>query len=187
MAKRPSKRFNIEKLKVIASSLKKLDEGKHRIQVGIFADKTLRPLDKKANGPTNAEIGLVHEMGSVERRIPRRSFLWDTFSLHGAELEKGIAPLIPSLFDKGNIDEYLKRASHVCTDMVIKAFMTSGWGSWPQNSYETIMRKLGRAVKNLTRRRQLAAEVLYEGAGHTQPLIDKGELWQSVSARTVRA
>lgn len=158
-------KFNVDKLQVLAKSLKKLDDGKYRIQVGIFGDKNARPLDKNA-GATNAEIGFKQEMGSVNERIPRRSFLWDTFTKHGVELEQMIKEkkLLEKYFLKGKIDDYLKKVGAAATNLVVKAFMTGGWGDWKANAPLTIALK-----------------------GSDQPLIDKGELWQSISSRTVQA
>lgn len=158
-------RFNIDKLQVLAKSLKKIDDGKFKIQVGVFGDKNERPLDKNA-GSTNAEIGFKQEMGSVNERIPRRSFLWDTFTKHGVELEQKIKEkkLIEKYFLKGKVDEYLKKVGAAATNLVVKAFMTSGWGEWRPNAPMTIALK-----------------------GSDKPLIDKGELWQSITSRVVKA
>ncbi len=63
--------------------------GKYVVKVGIFGNKTAREIaaEKSAKGGvrktikgstgtlTNAEVGLIHELGSIERGIPRRSFL----------------------------------------------------------------------------------------------------------------
>lgn len=186
MAKKPSVKFEQRGLQVMATSLKKLADDKYRIQVGIFGDKDERR--GAPNGVTNAEIGYVQEMGSVSRHIPRRSFLLDTFAFHGKELMKTLAPDVEKLFKKGKVDEYLKQCGIKATNLVVEAFMTSGWGAWPPNAYSTLLRKL-RTVKgigkNLARRKQAAAEVIFEGATHAKPLIDTGQLWQAISSRTV--
>lgn len=176
-------KFNVTGLQVIAQSLKKLDDGKFRVQVGIFGDKFARPKDHKKNGPTNAEIGFVHEMGSVARHIPRRSFLLDTFTLHGDKLELALKPAVDKLFKKGLVPEYLNQVGVACVNLVVEAFHTGGWGAWAPNAYSTLLAKL---KGPLWRRRQMAAEVLYEGAGHAVPLTDTGQLWQSISSRVVR-
>jgi hypothetical protein len=165
MGKESSVRFNQTGLQVLASGLKKLDDGKFRIQVGLFGDKSARPKDKRA-GPTNAEIGIVQEMGDVGRHIPRRSFLWDTFTLHGKELEAEVKEkkLVARFFETGKVDEYLKLVGVACTNLVVKAFKTGGFGAWKPNAPATIAAKKS-----------------------DKPLISTGQLWQAISSRTVKA
>lgn len=186
MAKNNERRFDMTGLKVMQSALKKLKDGDHIIQVGVFGDKAMRKNEENDQGLTNAEIGLIHEMGSTSRNIPRRSFLWDTFTNHGKDLEPVLKKDVEELLKKGKVEAYLKRAGIAATNLVVEAFQTSGWGSWAQNAPATIWRKLGR-VKNFAKRRQMMAEVLYEGATHTKPLIQTGQLWQAISFRTAKA
>lgn len=175
--------MDITQLKVIQSSLKKIADGPNHIQVGIFGEKASRR-DTQASGMTNAEVGFIHEMGSHEKNIPRRSFLWDTFTLHGDKLMASLKPDVELLLKKGNVDEYLKRCGQAAVALVNEAFETSGWGTWPQNSYRTILAKLRGSIQ---KRRQMAAEVLFEGAGHTRPLINTGQLWQAIASRVARS
>lgn len=184
MAKKSSTRSDYTQLKVLAEGLKKLDDGKFKVQIGIFGDKNSRPKDHKKNGPTNAEIGFIQEMGSVSRGIPRRSFLLDTFSFHGEELMKTLKPAVDKFFKQGKIDEYLAVVKVACVSLVVEAFQTSGWGSWAPNAHSTLLRKLG---GSLGKRRQMTAEVMHEGAGHAKPLIDTGQLWHAIDARTVKS
>ncbi len=182
MAKKPEKRFDITGLKVMQSALKKMQDGHYVIQVGIFGDKAGRT--DEDSGLTNAEIGLIHEMGSVSRNIPRRSFLWDTFTNHGKDLMPVLKEPVAKLLKTGKIEEYLKVAGVAATNLVVEAFQTSGWGAWAPNAYSTLLRKLR---GNLAKRRQMAAEVMHEGGTHAKPLIDRGQLWQAISARTAKA
>lgn len=183
MAKQSEKKFDITGLKVIQASLNQLQDKHYTVQVGVFGDKAARK-SKEDKGLTNAEVGLIHEMGSVTRNIPRRSFLWDTFALHGDKLMPELKQPLMTLFKTGKVEEYLKIVGIAATNLVVEAFQTSGWGSWPQNAYRTIMGKLRGSIE---KRRQMAAEVLYEGADHTKPLIRTGQLWQAISARTAKA
>lgn len=183
MAKKSTLRMDLTGLQVMATGLKKLADGKYRVQVGLFGDKAVRR-DTAATGVTNAEVGFVQEMGSVERHIPRRSFLVDTFSFHGALLAPELAPAMAEFFKKGKVDQYLKVVAEACKNLVKEAFFTSGWGAWAPNAYSTLLAKL---KGPLARRRQMAAEVLFEGATHAKPLIRSGQLWQAVDARAVRS
>lgn len=180
MAKKPGVRVDLTQLKVMQSSLKKLDDGRYSIQVGVFGEKASR----RKGAATNAEVGFVHEMGSAARGIPRRSFLWDTFTQQAERLMAVLKPQVEALFKKGKVDEYLKQTGVAAENLVREAFFTSGWGAWPPNAYGTVMAKLR---GGLERRRQMAAEVLYEGAEHAKPLIRTGQLWQAISSRVARA
>lgn len=182
MAKKSKVEFDLTGLKVIQTTLKKLTDNKYSVQVGIFGDKALRK-SAEDKGLTNAEIGMVHEMGSIERNIPRRSFLWDTFANHGKELMQVLKKDVETLLKTGKIEEYLKRVGLASVNLVIEAFNTGGWGAWPPNAYATLLRKF---KGTLSRRRQMAAEVQYEKAGHDKLLWDTGQLVQSISSRTAK-
>ena len=184
MAKKPSVKFNITNLKTMQTALSKMVDGHYSIQVGIFGNKADRRGDKEMEGVTNAEIGLIHEMGSIARGIPRRSFLWDTFKNHGKDLLPKLKKPCDELFKTGKVDEYLKIVGILSVELVQEAFQTSGWGSWPPLAYSTL---LGKLRGNLAKRRQMAAEVIHEGATHSKPLIRTGQLWQAISFRTVKA
>lgn len=168
MADKSERRMDISKLKVIQTSLQNIKDKHYTVQVGLFGDKAVRK--KGQTGVTNAEIGFVQEMGSKARNIVRRSFLWDTFAYHGKELMEGNDPSIclktavETLFKKGKVEEYLKQCGIACINLVVKAFETSGWGSWDPNRPSTIAHKKSE-----------------------KPLIDTGELWQAIDARTVHA
>ncbi|MES2155472.1 MAG: hypothetical protein V4510_10090 [bacterium] len=176
------RKFDMTGLQVFASGLKKIVDGHLAVQIGVFGDKTSRR-GKADKGLTNAEIGLIHELGSVSRKIPRRSFLVDTFAFHSDKMIAQLKPFSEKLFLKGKVDEYLKLVGEAGKNLVKEAFETSGWGAWPQNSYRTIMAKL---LGSRFKRQQMAAEVLFEGATHTKPLIRSGQLWQAIDSRTVR-
>ena len=173
--------MNITELNVIQESLKKMADSNYHIQVGIFGEKSSR--STKSQGVTNAEIGFIHEMGSVIRNIPRRSFLWDTFTFHGKMLMNSLKGDVEVLFKRGKVDEYLKRCGIEATNLVIKAFETSGWGRWAPLQSGTIMGKL---KGNLYKRKQQTAEVLFEGKKHTKPLVNTGQLWQSITSRIAK-
>ena len=80
-------RVNLDKLKSIEEQLGK----KYLARVGVLGEKSrdrkeavvtkagTHKAGKEPASMTNAEIGLVHEKGSLSRGIPRRSFLM-TFS-----------------------------------------------------------------------------------------------------------
>lgn len=181
MAKKSSTSMDITELKVMATALKKIDDDGYRIQVGVFGDKAARK--HEAAGMTNAEVGLIHEMGSVSHNIPRRSFLLDTFTNQGERLVKSLAPDAEALFKTGKVDEYLKKAGAACTNLVVEAFMTSGWGAWAPLKYSSLLAKLKGSLK---KRKGLLGK-LYTGEARDLPLVDTGQLWQAIAARAVRS
>ena len=179
MTKKSGVKMDIKKLEVIQSTLKKLDDENFHIQIGVFGEKGSR----KKTEITNAEIGFVHEMGSVSRNIPRRSFLWDTFIHKGDKLMIMLKGDVETLFKKGKVDLYLKRVGIACTNLVGEAFDTGGWGRWAPLKYASIM---GKVKGSLVKRKKQAAEVMLEGAGHTKPLMDTIQLKRSISSRVVK-
>jgi len=178
MAKKSSAKFNIKGLQVIQESLKKMEDGGYHIQVGIFGSKTGR----RKGEVTNAEVGFVHEMGSVTRGIPRRSFLWATFADHGAELMKSIEPGTMKLFKEGKVSEYLKLAAKAAENLVQKAFDTGGFGAWAPLKYETLLGKLKGSLK---KRMHQAREQEIAGTQHSQILVNTAQLRRAVASRVV--
>ena len=178
MAKQSKVVFDQTGLKVIQEALKKMSDGGYHIQIGIFGGKTSR----KNGEMTNAEIGFVHEMGSISRNVPRRSFLWDTLSTKGKEIMESLKPATETLFKTGKINEYLEVVGHACTNMVDEAFATGGFGKWAPLSYGTLMRK---AKGNDFKRMQQVAQDLYEGGNNIAILIKSGQLRRAISYRVV--
>ena len=172
--------FNTEGLKVMQTALKKAADSNYHLQIGIFGNKTSR----KSGEMTNAEVGFVHEMGSVTRNIPKRSFLWDTFRFHGKELTESLKEATLVLYKMGKVEEYLAVACKAAENMVQKAFDTQGFGQWAPLSYKTLLRK---AKGNLFVRMQKAAQDLYEGGHNVAILIKTGQLRRAIASRVRKA
>ena len=163
-------KINLEKLENIQSAF----ASGMRTQVGILGQKaggrkvtvysaTDSHKGKTASTMTNAEIGLVHEKGSLSRHIPRRSFLEWPLLLKGRDLLK-VKTELWAAFEKSEIS--LKKAYQdlgIRAQQIIQdAFETRGFGNWMPDSDRTILRK------------------------HSdQPLIDTGQLRRSVTSRVV--
>lgn len=182
--KKPSVKFDMTGVKIMQTALKKMTDGHYTVQVGVFGAKATRKNEEVGGeGLTNAEIGLIHEMGSVSRKIPRRSFLWDTFASKGKELTLALKKDSEELFKKGKVDEYLKRVGIEAVNLVVEAFHTGGWGNWAPNAYRTLLHKLKGSLK---KRKGILAQI-YAGLGGNTPLTDSGQLWQAISSRTAKA
>jgi hypothetical protein len=151
MAKKSRVKVDLSGLRQIGADLKTLADGNYRIRVGIFGDKNARwqSFETSAGravsathkeGVTNAEIGFIHEMGSHERGIPRRSFLYDTFKNHMGMIAKPLAQGVRDLFKKGKVMEYLHLVGAQALLLVSEAFDTGGFGKWKTHSPETVKR-----------------------------------------------
>lgn len=149
--------------------------GKLVVKVGIFGNKNARGIasDKKAGKSgirsvirgskstlTNAELGLIHELGSVERGIPRRSFLRMPISTRSKEILADAFKGAVELLAQGNIRRILARLGIACEKAVQLAFATRGFGSWAPDQAQTARRK-----------------------GSNQPLIDTAQLRRSVASQ----
>lgn len=149
--------LQLDKLTMLQQAIK----SRFVTQVGVLGSKTSRT---EAKDQTNADIGLLHEKGSLSRGIPRRSFLlmplqqksemlmavkdqlWDKF-LNGKQT---VASLKAAYRDMGLQAEII----------IQKAFETAGFGHWAPDSARTIARKHS-----------------------SKPLIDTGQLRASISSR----
>ncbi len=145
------------------------------VKVGIFGNKNARGitsghqagkagLRKVVKGSkstlTNAELGLIHELGSVERGIPKRSFLRMPISEKSKEILADAFKGAPELLAKGDIKGILKRLGIACEKWIQTAFATRGFGSWAPDKQETARRK-----------------------GSNAPLIDTAQLRRSIASQ----
>lgn len=159
---------NLQGLKDLASALS--ETGK--VQVGIFGSKSSRgesgalkkggghARSKAASSQTNAELGAIHELGSVSRHIPPRSFLRMPIMLHAKEIMKDASAEVPNLWQTGGMTAFLKRVGHAAENVVQQAFASRGFGNWTPLKQATIDRK-----------------------GSDAPLIDTAQLRRSVASR----
>lgn len=152
------------KLKALTADLAKYK--RHRIHVGVFSNHDAR--SGKGIGPSdptlgNAEIGTIQEFGSIEKNIPERSFLRVPLMSY---LPDAIRTLGPNSWRKLIIQDGLLKAlktlGGTAANTVENAFWTRGYGQWAANKKRTIQQKKS-----------------------DSPLIDGGELAQSVTYRVV--
>jgi hypothetical protein len=145
------------------------------VKVGIFGNKNARGItstDKAGKAGlrkvlrgtrstlTNAELGLIHELGSVERGIPKRSFLRMPISEKSKEILADAFKGAVELLAKGDIKGILKRLGIACEKWIQYAFATRGFGSWVPDQQETVRRK-----------------------GSNAPLIDTAQLRRSIASQ----
>lgn len=173
--------YDIEKLLTVRSELAK----KLMARVGVLGQKTNRIpmltgesheryqlrvkkmlkdnpkiLDNKEK--TNAEIGLDHEMGSMSRHIPRRSFLEMPLTTKMPDYGKKFGENLMKALDEGNIRPAFVNLGIKGEQVVQLAFASRGFGLWAPNAESTIQKK-----------------------GSSQPLIDTAQLRKSITSDVV--
>jgi hypothetical protein len=177
--------------------LKKIleDSGeKYSIKVGVLGSpKNLAPVAKKKpeesqKRPKKAkkedekkpsreynqiEIAAVHEFGSVEWGIPRRSFLKDPLVLGLGKETKNFK------FVAGNMYKNYEKLAVAAQAVIEDAFEDSLGGRWAPNSPITIE---GGWMKN----KKTGQLVYIEGKHSEQPLIDIGRLRKSIDYNIVK-
>jgi len=148
----------------IQSNFKKLEQlnknakVKMIAKIGILGDDANRTDDETQL--TNAEIGLVHEFGSKDGDIPRRSFLEDPLIIKKDEINKTIGKLIiEHLTEPNGMTKIFKKVGIEAERIIQEAFASGGFGTWTDLDKKTIKRK-----------------------GSSSKLIDKGELRKSISS-----
>lgn len=117
---------------------------------------------------SNADIGLIHEKGSPVNNIPRRSFLEVPLTMKMPGIMSKLDTWFSDSFKSGSIDLVYKRLAKVAEGIVLQAFPTSGYGTWPA---------LKRGSTNVAG--------YGRHGGDEAHLIDTGQLRQSISSRVV--
>lgn len=173
--------FDIEKLLNIRAELAK----RYVTRVGVLGQKTNRipqqegesheryklrvkklqkdsPTQADNEGQTNADIGLIHEMGSRSMHIPRRSFLDMPLTMKMPEYAAKFGQDLMKAIDEGNLKPAFVNLGIKGEQVVQLAFSSRGFGIWPSNAPYTIAKK-----------------------GSSQPLIDTAQLRRSITSDVI--
>lgn len=148
--------------------------GKFVVKVGIFGNKNargatsptpaknggLRKVFKVPSTKTNAEIGLIHEIGMPSQGIPQRSFLRMPLQMKTKEILADAFIGAPELLRQGNIKAILARLGIACEKWIQLAFASGGFGQWKPDSQFTVKMK-----------------------GSAAPLIDTAQLRRSIASQ----
>lgn len=143
--------------------LREILERKFITQVGVLGVKAAGRMDqgklqkkgghakaKTESDMSNADIGLVHEKGSMSRGIPRRSFLFSPLVEKAEELMTVRKRLWDKFIAGDQSDESLRAAYRdlgiKAENIVHKAFDSGGFGTWQKDSDQTIARKKSSAI-----------------------------------------
>lgn len=163
-------KLDVSKLEAV----KKMLEEKYAVQIGVLGEKAAgrkatvntksgkHKAGKTPSSQTNAEIGLVHEKGSLSRNIPRRSFLEMPLKQKLPLQITVIRNAMLEAIEKGHSIFFYQTVGLISEKIVLSAFNSSGFGSWPANSSATIRRKRS-----------------------SMPLIDTAQLRKSIDHRVV--
>jgi len=104
----------------------------HQARIGILA--ATRDKDRKKGDPlNNAELAAVHEFGSLDGRIPSRSFFRLTEKQKGKEFSEWIKSQQKNIFDKinsGKTQEVMAKLGMKWEAYIHECFETEGWGAW---------------------------------------------------------
>lgn len=135
---------------IIKNDLKKLNafvKSMHTqmgLDVGIMGNKTGR---QGKGVTTNAEIGFVHEFGSITRGIPKRSFLRMPLFVHSEKiLERVVKAGAMKKLSEGHPEQVLDDLGVSCEVAIADAFDTGGFGSWKELKPGTVSRKHSAAI-----------------------------------------
>ena len=167
-------RLNTDRLEDIVSMMSE----QYLTRVGILGSKTnrmksvtnrkgMRRAGRESSSSTNADIGLIHEKGSLSRHIPRRSFLEMPLVVKSDELLKVKKHLWDSLISGGQKGDDRMRLAYkklgIAAENIIQlAFTSGGYGRWAADKSSTIARKRSSA-----------------------PLIDTAQLRRSITSMVV--
>ena len=129
------------------------------VRVGVLGKDVARK--NGADGMTNAEVGAIHEFGTL--KLPIRSFLRMPIHQNSEKIVAETAAGSEKMVAAGDKVGLLKKLGTSAQGFVLDAFATGGFGNWKKNADSTIKRK-----------------------GSEAPLIDKGELRRAVSFQVAK-
>lgn len=125
--------------------------------------KPRRVAGTAAGGLTNAALGVIHELGSVTRGIPARSFLRLPIETKGKEIVQLLnSKAVKEMIGAGNMKGVFNLLAIKAEQIVQRAFETRGFGQWAPLKQATI-----------------------EAKGSSAPLIDSAQLRQAVTSDVV--
>ena len=138
-------------------NLKKQLKLKPEVKIGIFSEHDARP-----DGKSNVSIGIDHEFGNPQEKLPMRSFLKMPLITKSDELAKAAKTGFKQALNEGNIEPAFVAIGKEGEKIIGEAFSSGGFGNWQELSQVTIDKK-----------------------GNSTILVDEGYLKDSISSRVV--
>lgn len=148
---------DFSKLEKLLSSLKK----KHFVDVGILGAGPSRE-----EGLSNAQIGAVHEFGSISQGIPERSFINLGITHEAKKIHEAAEKVFDQALKTDNIPLIFQRIGLAGEAAIHAAFDTQGFGTWPALSEDYKTRPSGQPVTSASK-----------------PLQDTGALEQAITSK----
>ena len=158
MSKKESKilKNNLSGLDKLAKNIRE----HYHVRIGILGQKSFRGEEDQEGKPVNnAELGVIHEFGSVKRNIPPRSFLRNTLATKNEEIVDDVLTKKKEIKEDmvdGDGSLLFKVIGVAAEGKVLDSFDSRGFGTWPA---------LKRARKD----------------GSNAPLVDTGQLKGAVT------
>lgn len=149
-------KIDIAKLEALQKQLKT----RFSIKVGILGADGSK---NRKEGINNAELGAIHEFGSISRNIPRRSFLFEPINQKLPDVIKGLGKDYFNDLAAEDLEKFFKNLGLECEGIVDDAFATRGFGKWAPNTPATVRAK-----------------------GSDAPLIDTGQLRRSITSKVTK-
>lgn len=158
-------------IKVDDNSLREMIAGvqdamKYQIKVGILANDTHETKDGEPIGM--AELGAIHEFGSMSRGIPERSFIRRTMFQKQEQFIRGVGrnnQAIMKMIQSSGLKAQMEQWATLWKSWVLECFNSRGFGAWPALSQRTVDARFRRTGKN-----------------SDTPLQDTGRLIQSIAS-----
>lgn len=107
--------------------------GRQIIEIEQKGSRTIKR-KKGASDLSNADIGLIHEKGSPQRNIPRRSFLEVPLTTKMPGVMDKMGAILLKGINEFNIEIAYKKLAAIGEGIVLQAFPTRGYGTWPNKS-----------------------------------------------------
>lgn len=152
---------------------------KYRVRVGILGSKATEVHSE--SDKTNVFIGMIHEFGSIDGRIPERSFLRMPVQKKlkdiKEELKKNKDKII-ELVKNQEFETIFSNIGIIIERIIQEAFESSGFGEWKENAYITIH---GGWMRSKT-----GKPIHIKGKGSDKPLIDTGQLRRSITSKVIK-
>ena len=130
----------------------------HYVDVGILGANAGKTED---GGATVGMVGAAQEFGTIDGKIPKRSFIIMPLQTHQEQIQKAVEPRMQAHLEAGDIKGIFVDIGIAAEGVIQDAFDSAGFGTWPANAESTIKQK-----------------------GSDTPLIDKGLLRKSISSKT---
>lgn len=155
-----SVKLNLGNINKITSKL----QNAGKVRVGILGSGKKR----RGDSLSNVEIGRIHEFGSIQRKIPARSFLRVPLRKNTDKLLAVLEgnTLAKQALSEGNDTLALELLGVKAEAIVLKAFRNNGYGTWAKLKPNTLKNKRSNKplIETAQLRRSITSKVVANGA-----------------------